>query len=199
MLWSYFIPAPPSDSDRAALEALYVQSGWQVRPVVEAILLHPQMHDGPRMVKPPVVFVAGMLRALRRAIDTEAWNWLCEGAGQRLFYPPDVSGWEDTRWLDTSTIRGRWELVNYALQGRELQDGAIDGYDSEETPEQGVALARSFWGDPNLTAETAGVLTAFAAACVEGPLASWEERAYRGLRQNALRQLVYFSPDLQAG
>jgi hypothetical protein len=197
-LWSYFIPGPPSEADRSALEGLYVQSGWQVRPVVEAILLHPQLHEGPRMVKPPVVFLAGMLRALRRAIDTGAWVWLCEGAGQRLFYPPDVSGWDDSRWLDTSTVRGRWELVGDALYGRHLQGGLITGYDAAETPEQGVALARSFWGEPDLTGETLGVLTAFAAACVAGPLASWEQRQYRGLRQNALRHLLYFSPDLQA-
>jgi Protein of unknown function (DUF1800) len=197
-LWSYFIPVPPSESDRSALEQLYVQGGWQVRPVVEAILLHPQLFEGPRLVKPPVVFLAGTLRALRRAIDTEAWVWLCEGAGQRLFYPPDVSGWDDSRWLDTSTVRGRWELVGYALRGRELEGAALDGYDAAETPEQGVALARSFWGDPDLTGETVGVLNAFAAAAVAGPLAGWQQRTYRGLRQNALRHLLYFSPDLQA-
>jgi len=196
-LWSYFIPVAPSDGDRAALEQLYVRSGWQVRPVVEAILLHPQLHEGPRMVKPPAVFLAGMLRALRRAIDTEAWIWLCEGAGQRLFYPPDVSGWDDTRWLDTSTVRGRWELIAHALYGRHLQDGAVDGYDAAETPEQGIAAARAFWGDPDMTAETEAVLAGFAAAAVAGPLASWQQRTYRGLRQNALRHLVYFSPDLQ--
>jgi hypothetical protein len=149
------------------------------------------------MVKPPVVFLAGLLRALRRAIDTEAWTWLCEGAGQYLFHPPDVSGWDDSRWLDTSTVRGRWELVGYALRGRELEGDAVDDYDAAETPEQAVARARSFWGDPQLTAETASVLRAFAAAAVAGPLASWQQRTYRGLRQNALRHLLYFSPDLQ--
>ena len=65
-LWSYFIPTPPSASDRAALESLYVSSGYQVRPVLEAILLHPDLHAGPRMVKPPVVLLAGLMRALRR-------------------------------------------------------------------------------------------------------------------------------------
>jgi uncharacterized protein (DUF1800 family) len=196
-LWSYFIPSPPADGDRAALEALYVQSGYQVRPVVEAILLHPALYEGPRMVKPPAVFLAGMLRALRRAVDTEAWIWYCENAGQRLFYPPDVSGWDDTRWLDTSTVRGRWELVGRALNGRHLQGSAISGYDIAETPEQAVALARAFWGDPNLTGETVGVLSAFAAAAVAGATSSGQRRQWRGLRQNALRHLLYFSPDLQ--
>ena len=39
-----------------------------------------------------------------------------EGAGQRLFYPPNVAGWDDTRWLDTSTFRGRWAIANEALE-----------------------------------------------------------------------------------
>ena len=68
------------------------------------------------MVKPPVVQLAGMLRALGRYIDTDAWTWLCEPAGQVLFWPPNVSGWDDTRWLDTSRMRARWNIVHYALE-----------------------------------------------------------------------------------
>ena len=196
-LWSYFIPVPPSDGDRAALEMLYVSSGYQVRPLLEAILLHPQLHQGPRMVKPPAVFVAGMLRALRRAVDTDAWVWLMEGAGQRLFYPPDVAGWNDERWLDTSTVRGRWEIVGSGLYPRQLTDAQIEAWDPAETADTAVALARSFWGDPVLSAETVAVLTAYANAAVSGSLANWQQVWFRGLRQNALRHLLFFSPDLQ--
>ncbi|HYN50336.1 MAG TPA: DUF1800 domain-containing protein [Thermoleophilaceae bacterium] len=196
-LWSYFIPAPPSAGDRAALEALYVSSGYQVRPLLEAILLHPQLHEGPRMVKPPAVFVAGMLRALRRAIDTDAWTWLMNGAGQRLFYPPDVSGWDDARWLDTSTMRGRWEIVAHGLNGRQLTDPEIDAYDATEGSAAAVAKARAFWGEPSLTTETTAVLAGYADAAVAGPLAGWQQVYFRGLRQNALRHLLFFSPDLQ--
>ena len=198
-LWSYFIPTPPSEGERQALEATYVQSGYGVRPVLEAILLHPALHAGPRMVKPPVVLLAGMLRALRRSIDTESWIWYSQNAGQRLFRPPDVSGWDDTRWLDTSTVRGRWELVARGLRDRQLEDDAIDDYDPAETPEQAVAAARGFWGDPDLTVETVGVLTSFAATCTPPGRPNWEQSYRRGLRQNALRQLIYVSPDLQAG
>src|SRR3712207_4478634 len=40
-LWSYFVPTAPDAETQASLEALYVNGGYQVRPVVEAILLHP--------------------------------------------------------------------------------------------------------------------------------------------------------------
>jgi uncharacterized protein (DUF1800 family) len=195
-LWSYFIPTAPSASDRAALESLYVSSGYQVRPVVEAILLHPDLHTGARMVKPPVVFLAGLLRLLRASVDGEYWIWYSEGAGQRLFYPPDVSGWDDSRWLDTSTVRGRFELVSRALSDRVLEGDAGDDNDETESPEAGVAAARAWAGDPNLTSETVGMLTAFAANALAGA-GGWQLSTYRGLRQNALRHLILASPDYQ--
>ena len=70
-LWSYFIPVAPSASERAALESTYVSSGYAIRPIVEAILVHPQLIKAPRMVKPPAVYLAGSAPE-RRAIDTTA-------------------------------------------------------------------------------------------------------------------------------
>jgi len=195
-LWSYFIPTPPSTSDRQALESLYSSSDYQVRPVLEAILLHPDLHAGARMVKPPVVFLAGLLRMLQRGVDGEYWIWYSEGAGQRLFYPPDVSGWDDSRWLDTSTIRGRFDVVSQAVSDRVLDGDAVDAYDETETPEAAVAAARAWTGDPNLTSDTVGLLTAFAVNALAGA-GGWQLSTYRGLRQNALRHLILASPDYQ--
>ena len=83
-LWSYFIPVAPDAGTRRALEAMY-RNGYEIRPVVDAILRHPALYTGPRMVKPPVVYTAGLLRGLGRGIDTTAWVWLASGTGQRLF------------------------------------------------------------------------------------------------------------------
>ena len=107
-----------------------------------------------------------------------------------------MSGWDDSRWLDTSTVRGRFELVSRALAGRVLEGDAVDGYDEQETPEAGVAAARAWAGDPNLTSETVGMLTAFAASALAGA-GGWQLSTYRGLRQNALRHLILASPDYQ--
>ena len=87
---------------RAALRRL----DYEVRPVVEAILRHPALYNGPRMVKPPVVYIAGLLRRSGAGSTPTAWTWLDRSAGQQLFYPPNVAGWNDTRWLDTATLRG---------------------------------------------------------------------------------------------
>ena len=195
-LWSYFIPTPPTAADRLKLEQLYVSSGYQVRPVLEAILLHPTFYTGPRMVKPPIVFLAGLMRRLQMSIDGEYWVWYSQNAGQRLFYPPDVSGWDDSRWLDTATIRGRFELVSQALSGRVLTGSAVDDYDETETPAAAVAAARAWAGNPSLSSETVSLLTSFATDALAGA-GGWQLSTYRGLRQNALRHLILASPDFQ--
>ena len=116
-LWGYFIPEPADDETQAALEELYVAVGLlDEGSVLSAILKHPRLYEGPRMVKPPAVYLAGMLRILGDRISTEDYVWLSIQAGQLLFYPPNVSGWNDDRWLDTSTFHARWSIAERVLR-----------------------------------------------------------------------------------
>ena len=193
-LWSYFIPTPPSADTQAALEARYHNSGYQIRPVVEAILLHPDLYEGPPLVKPPAVFTAGLLRARGRTITTTAWSWLGSLAGQQLFHPPNVSGWNDQAWLDTSTLKGRWASVYEILNREYLQPGS---YSATETPEEAVAAALAHWGGPSLSSETLAELDRYARAAVPSGLSTWQEPYMRGYRQNALRHLIATCPDAQ--
>jgi uncharacterized protein (DUF1800 family) len=198
-LWGYFIPVAPDAATRRALEHLYVRSGRRIAPVVEAILKHPQLYSGPRMVKPPVVFVAGLLRALGRGVDTDAWAWLTGLSGQTPFSPPNVAGWDDDRWMDTSTWRGRWMAANHALEGRSL-DPDPDVTDhapiADERPQAAVDAAWRFWGEPSLSAATRRELLDFARRCEGTADAPWKQRTFAIQRQNALRQLIATSPDL---
>ncbi len=41
------------------------------------------------MVKPPIVFIAGMLRAREKGVNTESWSWISDMAGQRPFQPAE--------------------------------------------------------------------------------------------------------------
>ena len=191
-LWSYFIPSPPDASTRAGLEALYVSSGRSIGPVVEAILLHPDFYKGAPLVKPPVVYMAGLLRATGQTITQDAWVWLASLAGQVLFYPPNVAGWNDRAWLDTSTVYGRWWIAAHALYPSLPTHGSWA--DSTETPTQALAAAIAAAGRPPLTPATYAALLAFA----QQPAPAGESAAgYRSLRQNALRHLIASCPDAQ--
>lgn len=116
-LWGYFISVPPDDATRKALEVVYVRSGHNVRPVLSAILKHPLLYEGPRMTKSPVVYSAGLLRIRGERITTEDWIWVDAMAGQQLFYPPNVSGWnDDSRSLGAAlTVYGAAALAPRAL------------------------------------------------------------------------------------
>ena len=193
-LWGYFIPVAPDAASRRSLLALYKRD-FQILPVIEAILRHPALYTGPRMVKPPAVYNAGLLRALGRGVDTTAWSWLSDMSGQHLFRPPNVSGWDDERWLDTATFRGRWAVANYATQPFALTDKQSAGLPAE--PKALVDGAIAFWGSPTLRPQTRAALLAFATKAMGEADAKWKRTSYRFLTANALRQLIAVSPDLQ--
>jgi hypothetical protein len=201
-LWSYFVPTQPDAQTQAALQRVYLDSGYGIRPVVEAILMHPDFHDGPAMMKPPVVYTAGLLRTLGRGIDRDDWAWLGEQSGQQLFYPPNVSGWDDSAWLDTSTWLGRFELALYALDPSAKWNGSVypwsnPRYDKTETADAAVRIAIDFLNNPTIGPDTRDVLVTFANGCLPATMTNLEQSVYRAFRQNALRQMVATSPDYQ--
>jgi uncharacterized protein (DUF1800 family) len=200
-LWSYFVPTPPDEATLASLQGLYLSSGYSIRAVVEAILQHPDFLDGPELVTPPVVYNAGLLRAIGRPIDTTAWSWLSASAGQQLFYPPNVSGWDFTHWLDTSTAKARWEMASYVTSKTYPNPWPGEGeaaYSATEEPAAAMTSALGYWANPQLSAESEQCIAGFAQSCFSGlSIAKWERSPYRAMRQNALRMLIATSPDMQ--
>jgi uncharacterized protein (DUF1800 family) len=199
-LWGYFIASPPDEATLASLQGVYASSGYSIRAVVEAILQHPRFYDGPELVKPPVVYNAGLLRAIGRPIDTTAWAWLSSGAGQQLFYPPNVSGWDFGAWLDTSSAKARWEMASYVTAKTYPNPWPAQGepeYSATENPTEALSGALAYWAGPPLSAESTQCIAAFAQSCLSETLAPWQQSPFRALRQNALRMLIATSPDMQ--
>ncbi len=165
--------------------------------MVAAILRHPALYNGPRMVKPPVVYNAGLLRRIRRGIDTTAWTWLDSMAGQQLFYPPNVGGWDDTRWLDTATWRGRWWIAQYVLDRHALDPGHAQ---RARRREEALRPRLQVLAQPAARyCDTRHALHTFAhRALGDAKGASWKRQQYPVMVQNALRQLIAVSPELQA-
>ena len=192
-LWSYFIPTDPPKKTLGALKKSYAKNR-EIRPLVEAILMHPSLYEGPRMTKPPIVQIAGMLRARKSGVTTDAWSWISDGAGQRLFRPPNVAGWDEQRWLDTARLSGRWSAAAQTTKEHEADD---ENYDARETAREAVVKAMRFWGTPTLTKRTQAELMRFSKRVENIATDDWQQEAYRALRQNALRILIASSPDFQ--
>jgi uncharacterized protein (DUF1800 family) len=173
---------------------LYRKRNRSIRPLVETILMHPLMYEGPRMIKPPIVQIAGMLKARRKGIENEEWTWIAENAGQRLFQPPNVAGWDEERWLDTARISGRW-----AAAGNSSDQEPVDEENYSETEPAGKAVkkALAWWGDPTVSKQTYDELLRFAKSVEAVAGEDWQKGTYRALRQMALRMLIATSPDYQ--
>ena len=194
-LWSYFITTPPSSSDLSTLASAYTASGFQIRPTVEAILCHPDFYNDVNMVKPPAVYVVGLLRARQIFVDGETWDQNAGACGQILYEPPDVGGWNKTAWLNSNTMLGRWQTV-YIVTARDAW-GSVgwnwNSYPSPETPQQAVAAALTYWNNPQLRPDTMSALTSFASTCVSAS----SPPSVLAQRQNALRHMIAVSPDYQ--
>ncbi|HET7449222.1 MAG TPA: DUF1800 family protein, partial [Gaiellaceae bacterium] len=152
-------------------------------------------HTGPRMVKPPIVHTAGLLRRLNAGVTTDAWAWIGSLTGQQLFYPPNVAGWDDSRWLDTATFRGRWIAVGEILDKRKLDPSKVkEAVDAPTT----LKRALGFWNNPELTPATHRQLLRFTQRALKDAQSDkWKQVQYPVLAENALRQLIAMSPDLQ--
>jgi uncharacterized protein (DUF1800 family) len=193
-LWGYFVGAELPDATSKQLQRAYVRSGYEVRPVAEAILRHPLFYEGPRLVIPPVVWTAGLLRASRQTITTSGWTWISYITGQTLFAPPNVSGWNYAQWLDTSRWAGRLSAVNMALQ-KLIVSGKTYPYGPAENASQAYQHAVEFWGGRPLS-ELARQHLLELGRRIEGSHSHDSDQVTpRQLRQNALRSLIPLSPD----
>jgi Protein of unknown function (DUF1800) len=197
-LWSYFIPTPPDAATQARLQKLYLDSGYGIAPVVEAILKHPALYADRALVKSPVVYNAGLLRRFGRGITTTAWGWLGNRAGQQLFWPPNVAGWDDSSWLDTSSWRARSQMVSYIFQDLYIEPWEEPRYDPKEDASTALTRALKYTGNPYLSKEMREGLLAFAGSCLPRSMEEWEHGPFRAMRQNALRHLILTCSDWQA-
>jgi uncharacterized protein (DUF1800 family) len=197
-LWSYFIPLSALDEPtQKTLERTYLTSGNQVASLLESILLHPALYDGPRMMKPPVVYMAGLLRLSGRFVDTVDLTGLSDLAAQRLFYPPNVAGWDDERWLDTQTFRARWVIATAAITKFTL-DYNKPAKAPSNSADAILDRALAYWDNPKITRDTRAALKEFTLrALADGGADPTNQARHAVIAENALRQLVAVSPDFQ--
>jgi uncharacterized protein (DUF1800 family) len=196
-LWGYFSPRQVPPRLLRKLVSTYTASGYEIRPVVSLILNDGALYadlEEPDMIKPPVVYTAGMLRQTGTYIKTDDWVWMLDQMGQKPFYPPNVAGWDQNEaWLSTGTLRMRFQAAA-ALLNDAIKDGSVP---AQRTPEQALAHSRTYAGQPWTSKATTSALASYSRRSVAGKDQKWEIKHYWPERERVLRQILLAGPDAQ--
>ncbi len=193
-LWSEFIVGQAPSRSMNDLVAVYLAKvgttpGLRLKPVLRRILTDARMFSSltePNMVKPPVVFAVGLMRAAGAHIVDDTPARYLDTMGQLPYHPPNVAGWEGgLSWLNTNTVLSRFEFAG------EMIDQHPPGDRAGESASAAVARALAACGHPWMAA---GSKRAIADYALRAPSSS---AALRIERQRMLRALTLAGPDGQ--
>lgn len=189
-LWNEFIPAPIPLDAQNQLVYTYVASGYKLAPVLRVILSHPLIFDSlsePTMIKPPVVYTVGVLRALGAPLRDTWQTAALYNMQQQPYHPPNVAGWEGgLSWMTTSTSSARFDLV-VRCQGLLPEAADIPN----ETPTEAIFRAVAACGQPWISAAALATLVAYAQQAPTATAGQRRERFY------ALCAFILGGPDGQ--
>ena len=151
--------------------------------------------EEPDMIKPPVVYVAGMLRQTGTYVTTDDWVWMLDQMGQRPFYPPNVSGWEQNEaWLSTGSLRMRFQAAAVAAPGR---DQGRRRCRRSARPRRRSSARSPTPGSPGRARRRTRRSRPTAAAAWPGKDEKWEVKHYWPERERVLRHVLLAGPDAQ--
>jgi len=204
-LWAELVGTPLSTRTRRNLVRQFQRSGRSLRTLVAAMLRAPQLYlelERPDLVKPPVVFVAGLLRTNGWPVDRVAWASLLTTMGQRPFSPPSVAGWDGgAAWCSATGFQTRFAATRQVLdQAKGLAPVRAGSVPVATTPAGHLALAKRALQEPFTTAKTDVQLRALAerlTAAVPAGATEAVRRTQAETVQRALRTLLIAGPDHQ--
>ena len=194
-IWSYFVPTPPSGRALAQMVRAYTRSNRELKPVLRVIFHSSAFYrslEDPDMVKPPAVFLAGALRAAKMPIRTRDWSWHLDNMGQRLFYPPNVGGWDQNEsFLTTMSFKARSDAIGEILWKQRFPDPQKP---HREPVSKSYDWAHRWAGEPLVRRATEAELYRIGAAFRP----QWDQDThYTSARRRILRHLLMAGPDAQ--
>jgi uncharacterized protein (DUF1800 family) len=189
------MPTPPPPATLQKLSTDYIASGRKIKPLVRAVLTDPQLFesiDEPNMIKPPVVYVSGALRAIGLGVSSSGPADYLDSMGQLPYFPPTVAGWEGgLSWLNTNTALARFGFVADVIGNAPNGSPAKVVDVPNETPAAAFDRAYGAVGSPWMSAGTRAAIQDYANR------ASAKASKDRIGRQVMLRTLMLAGPDAQ--
>ncbi|MGE3913276.1 MAG: DUF1800 family protein, partial [Chloroflexota bacterium] len=129
-LFAFFAYPNPDPGTLGSLVAAYMDSKFEIRAVVEAILRSDAFYsDESRYghIKSPTEYVVGAVRTLGAQARERGLIQALRSMGQDILNPPNVAGWAGGRaWINPSTLLERFNFASRVASARgEPNDGGL--------------------------------------------------------------------------
>jgi uncharacterized protein (DUF1800 family) len=122
-LWEWYAYPDPSIALIDELADIFVAAGYEIRPLVRAILTHDEFYSEQARqstAKTPVDFTLQGIAALEAKTKLDEMPDFVRFMGMDLFNPPSVNGWNHSEaWLSTSRFLERFEFAQELAAGRD--------------------------------------------------------------------------------
>ncbi len=129
-LWRFFVDDEPSTQVVDAVAETLRKHNFEIRPVLREIFTSAEFYDEHAMqsqIKSPVQFLVQTAKLLETPLPDptdRGSERLATDAGQTLFAPPNVKGWDGGKsWITTSTLLFRYNFANYLVNGDTMLPG----------------------------------------------------------------------------
>jgi len=163
----------PDAATLAPFADAFVQSKYDIRATVRAILLSPEFSSDRAYratTKNPTEFVASFMRTLGLATPARDFTTSMRQMGMELFNPPNVGGWPSgLAWIGSGTMLVRANFVNRVVTARQVTKNNPTAFDPAKliagknltTPDQLVDYFVGLLLDGSITAEQRKALVAY--------------------------------------
>jgi hypothetical protein len=133
-LFEFFAYPNPSQDTITRLAQVYLNSGYSIKSLVQAILTSPEFISTEAYlanVKSPAEYIATALRSLGATTSNLGGAVASMGnMGQALFNPPTVFGWPSgPGWIDTASILSRY---NFPTMLQTTEENAASGLNAAQ-------------------------------------------------------------------
>lgn len=152
-LYKYFVSPTPDATIIGELANTFIANNYEIAPVLKQMFKSDHFFDedviGVKIKSPMEVMVSFIVESGFAYDGTVLSGTQYYGAllGQELFNPVDVAGWQGNHeWINTSTITGRWLIIDYFCQ-------YVYSQDQEQFRTFANNLVGSVTNDPDLVSQ----------------------------------------------
>ena len=129
-LWLEFVSLKPDPEEVTRLAAVFRTGGYEIKPLMRAMLLSPAFRDPANrggLIKSPVDLIVGSVRVLGLPVpEKTGLVRMMQGLGQVPFDPPNVKGWAGGEsWISTYTLLLRQQFLRRMVEATTVS--SMDG------------------------------------------------------------------------